>query len=285
VGHGGRDDAALSGVDGGVDGARGAADIGAPSHRTAPMDHRARRELRFLEAYALLLTAVVGVLAATAFRAGPQPARQRFAEIDVERINVVEPDGKLRLVIANRARSIGPVYKGKPFGYPGGTRPGIIFFNDEETENGGLTFSGRCDASGRYRASAGMSFDQFDQDQVVTLQYSDDNGTRRMGLTVADRDERNIHELILARDSITAAFPDTARRNAALRRLMGPRGGVPLYAERVYVGRDRSRSAVVNLSDPQGRPRLRLVVDSLGEPALEFLNDSGRVTARLPERR
>jgi hypothetical protein len=247
------------------------------------MDPRARRELRFLQAYALFLTAVVGVLAVSAFRRAPQP--QRFTEIDVERINVVEPDGKLRLVISNRARSIGPIYKGKPFGYPGGTRPGLIFFNDEGTENGGLTFTGRRGPDGKYTASTGMSFDQFDQDQVVTLQYTDNNGTRRMGLTVADRDDRNIYDIVQARDSIVAANPDTARRNAALRQLMGPRGGVPLYAERVYVGRDRSRAAVVHLSDPQGRPRLRLVVDSLGVPSLEFLDDAGKVTARLPERR
>jgi hypothetical protein len=250
------------------------------------METRARRELRFLRGYSLLLSALFGALVATAFQRGPQGAPPtKFTEIDVERINLVEPDGKLRMVISNRARSIGPIYKGKPFGYPGGTRPGMIFFNDEGTENGGLTFTGRRDANGRWQASTGMSFDQFDQDQVVMLQYQDNNGVRRMGLTVADRDDRNIYDLVQARDSITAAFPDTARRNPALRQLMGPRNGVPLYAERVYVGRDRSKAAVVNLSDPQGRPRLRLVVDSLGNPGLEFLDDGGRVTARLPERR
>ena len=249
------------------------------------MDTRALRELRFLQAYAVFLTAVLAVLAVTAFRAAPPQPPTSFKEINVERINVVEPDGKLRMVISNRTRSIGPIYKGKPFGYAGGTRPGMIFFNDEGTENGGLTFTGRRDANGRYQASTGMSFDQFDQDQVVTIQYTDNNGTRRMGLTVADRDDRNIYDLVQARDSITAAHRDTARRNAALRQLMGPRDGVPLYAERVYVGRDRSKAAVVNLSDPQGRPRLRLLVDSLGAPALEFLDDAGRVTARLPERR
>lgn len=37
----------------------------------------------------------------------------------------MEPDGKLRMVLANRPRSIGPIDKGIPFGYPGGTRPGI----------------------------------------------------------------------------------------------------------------------------------------------------------------
>jgi hypothetical protein len=249
------------------------------------MDTRA--ELRFLKAYAVFLTAAVGAIAVSAFGRAPQPAAQptRFTEIDVERINIVEPDGKLRMVISNRPRSIGPIYKGKPFGYAGGTRPGMIFFNDEGTENGGLTFTGRRDANGRWQASTGMSFDQFDQDQVVTLQYTDNSGTRRMGLTVADRDDRNIYDLVQARDSITAANPDTARRNAAMRQLFGPRNGVPLYAERVYVGRDRSKAAVVNLSDPQGRPRLRLVVDSLGAPALEFLDEGGRVTARLPERR
>ena len=58
----------------------------------------------------------------------------------------------------------------------------------------------------------------------------------------------------------------------------GPRNGVPLAAERVYVGRDRSKAAVINLSDPNGKPRLRLKVDAGGEPSLEFLDDKGNVT-------
>jgi hypothetical protein len=241
-----------------------------------------RRELRLLKGYAIVVTLVLGTLSLSAFREATQ--KQRFTEIDVERINIVEKDGSLRMVISNRDRSIGPIYKGKPFGYAGGTRPGMIFFNDEGTENGGLTFNGRRLPDGRFQSNLGLSFDQFEQDQVVTLQYQDNNGSRRLGLTVADRDDRNIYDLVQKRDSILQ-IADTVRRNAQLRELMGPRNGVPLYAERVYVGRDRSKSAVVNLSDPQGRPRLRLVVDSLGAPALEFLDERGGVTARLPERR
>src|SRR5262245_6238639 len=98
------------------------------------------RDIRFLKRYAVGTTTVILVMAITAFV--QQPQKQKFTEIDVERINIVEPDGNLRMVIANRPRSIGPIYKGKPFGYPGGTRPGIIFFNDEGTENGGLTLRG-----------------------------------------------------------------------------------------------------------------------------------------------
>jgi hypothetical protein len=33
-----------------------------------------------------------------------QTQKQKFAEIDVERINIVEKDGKLRMVISNQDR-------------------------------------------------------------------------------------------------------------------------------------------------------------------------------------
>jgi hypothetical protein len=244
------------------------------------MDSTIRRDLRFLKGYAIVSTAVFVALGFSAFQRAPQPTK--FTEIDVERINFVEPDGKLRLVISNRARSIGPVYKGKPFGYPGGTRPGMIFFNDEGTENGGLTFTGRRGPDGRYQAGTNMSFDQFDQDQVVVLSYQDNNGQRRSGLTISDRADVNIYDMVLARDSIMK-ITDTTRRAAAMREWQAPRNGVPLYAERAYVGRDRSKNAVVNLSDAQGRPRLRMIVDSLGAARIEFLDERGQVTTRLPQ--
>lgn len=241
-----------------------------------------RRELRMLKGYAVAVTLLLGTLSIAAFRQSSQ--KVRFTEIDVERINIVEPDGKLRMVISNRPRSIGPIYKGKPFGYPGGTRPGMIFFNDEGTENGGLTFTGRTREDGTYSSSVGMSFDQFNQDETLTLRYTDENGRKASAITIADRDTRDIYDLIMERDSINKMTDSTARA-AALQRLFGPRDGVPLAATRVYLGRDRSKAAVLNLYDPNGKPRIRLKVDSLGGASLEFLDEQGTVTARMPERR
>ena len=240
-----------------------------------------RRETRLLRVYGLLMATAVGTLALAAFRTQPRQ-KAAFTEIDVERINIVEPDGKLRMVISNRPRSIGPIYKGKPFGYAGGGRPGMIFFNDEGSEDGGLTMTGGRDAQGRYRASTSMSFDQYDSDQILTLQYSDDTGRRRTGFTVADRDDRNIYDLVRRRDSINL-MPDTAGRRAALEQLMGPRNGVPLAATRVYVGRDPAKAALVSLSDAMGKVRMRMRVDSLGRASLEFLDDNGKVTFSLPD--
>ncbi len=211
-----------------------------------------RGEIRTLRTYLVLTTTVMMVLTLSAFQRANVPTR--FDEIDVQRINVREPDGKLRMVLSNRARSTGPIAHGKPFGYPGGGRPGIIFFNDEETENGGLVFEGRRD-NGVVNAGAQLSFDQYDQDQVVTLAYDDQGGQRTMGLNVIDR-------------------ADTAGGQRPV--------GSPMTAPRVFVGRDPARSAVLRLSDPFGRARLRLVVDSLGAARIEFLDGRGRVVQQIP---
>ena len=247
------------------------------------MDVQIRRELRILKGYAIVVTLLLGTISLTAFQQATQ--KQRFTEIDVERINVVEKNGNLRMVISNRERSIGPIYKGKPFGYAGGSRPGIIFFNDEGTENGGLTFTGQRQPDGTYRASSGFSFDQFNQDQVLYFQYNDVNGRRNMGFTIADRADLDIFDLVAERDSIMRVHPEGPARNAALQKWAEPRNGVPMAAQRIYLGRDVTKAATLNLHDRNGKPRIRMTVDSLGTPSLEFLDANGTVTSRLPSAR
>lgn len=249
------------------------------------------RDVRFLKRYAVVTTALFMVATSAAF---VRSRHEKFTEIDVERINVVEPNGNYRMVISNRPRSIGPIYKGKPFGYRGGGRPGIIFFNDEGTENGGLTFtgstctdsisvtSGRKCTRGTYQASTHMSFDQFNSDQVLNLDYAEDNGGRLVGISMADRANVDIHDFVVQRESIMK-ITDTLARNAAVEKLQGPRDGVPMFAQRLFIGRDPAKSAIVNLRDPSGHPRLRMLVDSLGAPRIEFLDANGHVTYTVAE--
>ena len=154
------------------------------------MSSRLRREIRLLKLYAGGSTLALVFLTAAAFRA-QSPTRPKFDEIDVERINVIEKDGRVRLVIANSERQAVTVVDGQSI-LPNRKRDaGLIFFNDEGDENGGMTWSGRRE-NGAARASAGLSFDQYKQDETVTLRYTQ-NGTERLaGLTVADRPEASI---------------------------------------------------------------------------------------------
>jgi hypothetical protein len=130
-----------------------------------------------------------------------------------------------------------------------------------------------------------MSFDQFDQDQIVVLNYQDNNGNRQAGLTFSDRTDRPIIEFVNELESIRK-LPDGPAKTEAMRQLQQPvRNGVVQAAPRVYLGRDRTKASTLRLSDPFGRPKLVLRVDSLGAPQLEFLDDSGRVTMRLPQQK
>lgn len=245
------------------------------------MNEQLRREMKRLRRTNIVAITLLFVVSASAF--WQARARTKFDEIDVQRINVREPDGKLRLTISNHARLPEVVVGGKSYPLRGGTgvqSAGFIFFNDEGNEDGGLVWAGNKRADG-YQASAALTFDQYNQDETVSIDYHDVNRRRSGGLTVADRSDEPIQ---IFADSIMAirAVKDTAeqrRRMEAFRRSAVVKGG--LSATRLFAGKQTDKSAIVVLSDPNGRPRLRLVVDSLGSPRIDFLDEAGQVTRSL----
>jgi hypothetical protein len=224
------------------------------------------------------------VIAVTAFR---QAQKARFTEIDVERINVVEKDGKLRLTISNAERLPQPIIGGKSYPLRGGTGAGsggMIFFNDEGNENGGLVYAGHKTPTG-YRANGHLTFDQFDQDETVSFSYSDVNGRARAGFTIADRSDIPIK---IFADSAMAvqALPDGPEKTRRLQQLRdSPVGEAGKSTVRVFVGKTPDRSSVLLLADPEGRARIRLTVDSTGVPAMDFLDEAGRTVRHYPASR
>jgi hypothetical protein len=242
------------------------------------MEPSTRRQIRILRAYTFLSTTILGLLAITAFRRASD--KPRFEEIDVERINLVEKDGRVRLVIANDARSPAVVLSGKTVGKPGG-RAGMIFYNDEGDENGGLVLRGRK-VNGVVSAGEHMSFDRYGQDQVIVLAYQEEGGKHSQGLTILDRPPQSYMEINARRDTIRQMAEGSAKE-AAWKQWALWQGGAPFGAPRLFVGRDTQKAAVLDLKDQYGRSRLRLAVDSLGAARIEFLNDSGHVTLRVPD--
>jgi hypothetical protein len=146
------------------------------------MDQHLRREITRLRRTNIVAITLLVVLSAAAFWQRRAPTK--FDEIDVQRINVREPDGKLRLTISNHARLPEVVVGGKSYPLRGGTgvqSAGLIFFNDEGNEDGGLVWAGHQQNDG-YQASAALTFDQFNQDETVSLEYQDANRRRREGV-------------------------------------------------------------------------------------------------------
>ncbi|HEY2854020.1 MAG TPA: hypothetical protein VGJ18_14290 [Gemmatimonadaceae bacterium] len=243
------------------------------------MDEELRREvirLRRTTRASLLLLLVVSASAFWQAR-----GRTTFDEIDVQRINVKEPDGKLRLTISNHARLPDPIIGGKAYPLRSGTgvqSAGLIFFNDDGNENGGLIWTGHREGQ-NYNASETLTFDQFDQDETMTLGYGDENRRRMVGLTVLDRSDESIQP---AAESLMVirAMPDGPAKQARMKQFRLMSQGLS-GAPRLFAGKELDKSSMVTLSDRSGHARLRLLVDSLGTARIDFLDETGRVTRTL----
>lgn len=241
------------------------------------------KRIRFLMVSSAASWIAVAFLAFYAFTGRSHP---RFGELDVERLNVVAEDGQPVLVLANRHRLPGPRINGKEYApelaEPRGLVSGMIFYNDEGDEVGGLIYNGMRTDSG-HAAVGHLSLDQWKQNQVVALQYNDNGRTLRSGLRVWDRPtdvtmDEMFDRAVAYRRTESAAVRDSLERVSAAARERGDFG-----VQRLFVG-SQDRTAKVELHDTEGRVRLRLFVDAQDVARLEFLDEAGNVVQSYPRR-
>jgi len=194
-------------------------------------------------------------------------------ELDVQRINVREPDGTLRMTISNSATAPGLFFKGKEHAFPSRQAAGILFFNDEGTENGGLLFGGT--KKGSHVSSGGhLSFDQYEQDQVISLDQTEESGRRRAGLAFFDRPATPIPVELIER-------MNTPEGDAEFERLKEAGGfGYP----RLFIGKTENRASTVILRDAKGLARLKLTVTPAGDASIEFMDETGKIVRRIGEK-
>lgn len=226
------------------------------------------------------LALLSGVLLFVAFgQAASDRKVATFEEITVQRLNVVEPDGKPRVVISSRERMPNAIWHGKEYSHRSHGGGGFLFFNDEGTEAGGMGFSAVRTEQG-FGATTNLNFDQYQQDNTLQLIYSDDNGRRYAGLVVKDRPDASLLPALETLDEMSRAKTDAERERLAARMKELEKTLGPGTAQRLFVGK-RFGDSLVQLSDAQGRARLLLKVDAAGVPSIEFLDAAGAVVRRV----
>ncbi|QNQ08529.1 hypothetical protein [Sphingomonas alpina] len=231
---------------------------------------------KLLMIYSAVLTTAFAVSLGGGGAVAQSGAKTSFDTIDVKRINVREDDGTLRMIVSNTSRSPGIIYHGKERPHPSGNRgAGIIFYNSEGTENGGLTFGGETGKDGKVSGSGHLSFDQYQQDQVIQLTQSEYDGRRWAAMIVNDRPETPL-DFDLAEK--LGKMPAGAERDAFLKKLEADGVG---GRQRLFVGKTRNRDSAVMLSDALGRPRMMLKVTNDGAASIDFLDENGKVQRSL----
>lgn len=201
-------------------------------------------------------------------------------ELTVQRINVVEPDGTVRLVLSGQARSPGGQVDGVTVHRDGQRPAGVIFFNDEGSECGGLIFGGGENSDGSRDHTVHLSFDRFRNDQALTLTCHDEGPRWTAGLRVQDRPASSLGPLIRQMKA-AEDMPAGPARDRAIESVTDQAEPAPL---RVFAGRDNEGTAMLVLHDGEQRPRIRLAVSLDGEASLDFLDADGEPISSYPDR-
>ena len=231
---------------------------------------------RFLAIYSGCLTLIFAITMLCGFEFVEQS--KDFDIINVHRINIVEPDGTMRMVLTNKDRAPGAYVKNKE--YPHATRQsaGLLFFDDEGTEDGGLIYGVTRDANGKIAGSYGhLSFDKYMQDQIFTVDSGREGQQDFSLLSMQDRGDYNIMDAIAANERISK-LPEPQRAEEWTKF----KSTHPGDADRVVLGRARDGSSVLKLKDGEGRDRIVMRVARDGTPNLQILSAEGKVIDELP---
>ena len=123
------------------------------------------------------------------------------------------------------------------------TQAGMLFYNDEASENGGLIFGGSKNNRGEIvNSGASLSFDRYGGKQEVNLIGVNDKDNKFAGLSISDS-----------------------------------RPGEIETPERIWVGRKGDGAAEIALMDTSGNKRIVLKVLANGKSSLSFLDDKGNI--------
>ncbi|MDE2148390.1 MAG: hypothetical protein KGJ55_00885 [Gammaproteobacteria bacterium] len=187
-------------------------------------------------------------LAISEAKASPAPKSATFDTLTVQRINIVDPDGRTRLVIANSKRFPDAVVRGKAYKRSIHDTAGLAFYDVNGGEIGGLALSKLRDED-----QTALIFDYIYQptDGIWMGKSESPDGARwRAGFGISDRRPYK---------------PGDIKSSQGV--------------ERISLSNENQNAQLV-ISDPQGHPRIRIGVNKAGEPRIEMLDPNGKVVYR-----
>jgi len=243
------------------------------------------KELIFLRTFAVATVAGMIFMTTSAFK---NSGNQKFSEIDVERINIVEKDGTVKMIITNVEKFPNGKIKinGKPTNEDRKKRSGMLFFNEDGIECGGFIYDGQKNANG-HSSGLSLTYDQYDGDQVMQLLTQDyKEGDKRFvssGLMFNDRpsneSQTRTGEIMKELDELGKKDPKAADEKYKMYEQQGLIGGAP----RLMLGKSRNENNGLFLFDNKGMPRAMFYVDKENNAKLDFFDDKGNIISSFPE--
>lgn len=216
---------------------------------------------KILKVHAVVST--VAILALITMTVIGQSKTRTFDTITVRHIDILDSEERVRVQLAGE------------FSPRRNDLSGILFHNEDGNEAGGLVYAGKKDDDGVIEAGAMLTFDQYAEDQIMAIEYAQRGSEKRNGILIMDRPDEMGENMAAFYRAFAEATTEEERQR--LRKEMLPT--IPreeLPARRLYFGRTTRNSSTIDLYDPLGRVRLRMEVDSSGQPKIDLFNEDGK---------
>jgi hypothetical protein len=244
------------------------------------------KELVFLRTFAVAAAVGMVFISTSAFK---KIGNQKFSEIDVERINIVEKDGTVKMIITNVEKFPNgkDLVNKMPTNETREKRSGMLFYNQDGIECGGFIYDGKKTANG-HSSGLSLTFDQYDGDQVMQLLTQDyrENDKRFVSSNLAFNDrpskesQLKTAEIMKELDALGKKDPKAADEKYKMYEAQGLVGGAP----RILIGKTRSENNGMFLFDNKGMPKAMFYVDKDNNAKLDFFDDKGNTVASFPEK-
>jgi len=213
------------------------------------MESKILSQLRLLKIYAAAMTVAFAVLCLTAFTRSAQ--KQKFEEIDAERINIVDAQGSRQLVIANKDRFPDPVLNGQELKGMRSIRPaGLVFYDAKGSETGGLVTSQT--KTGNHSL---IAFDYATAEAIGFDRLESDDGKRYSA----------------SFEILDPPPPGTSIEEAATK-----------HRTRIAI-QNENKDAQITLADADGKERIKLKVAADGSASIQILDHDGKVVFTAPK--
>jgi hypothetical protein len=240
------------------------------------METKMLGRIRVLQICVVVLFASTALLCINIFH--PFLQKQRFRLIEAERINIREKSGVLKAALSNSA-GFNEFQRAERGGV---TFSGLMFYNEEGQEEGGLVYSGKAAPSGQ-DADVTLTMDQYRQDQNVYLHHEEHKDAQSVriedGLSINARPDwtgvQEEYKIYGEMDSLSPEQRDELRlkslqagKISSNRLFFGVKRGVKDNAPYDDTG--------VFIKNKWGRTVIKLYVDNDNKPHFEVYDPLGK---------
>lgn len=201
---------------------------------------------------------------------------ENFDEINVKRINIIEKDGTIRMVISNKELQHSGRMDGKDM-EKRERQAGMIFFNDLGDECGGLVYAANKTADGKATSGMSITMDRYKDDQVIQILNDEsvdgDKIYSQRGFFVNDYPTLNGLNQRNAALKEVEKITDEKARKAKIREIYQNQGSRNL----LFLGKTKGNSQGLFIADQTGKPKLMIYVDEKGNPKIQTFTEKGEV--------